>query len=148
MTQQTLWVYPAVEDVRQQLFQKLFAWQAIATSHPRIQSSRYQVRACLGAASNIFVFEIVNFHSGGFGQRRNSNIQGSPRKITRREGNARSCLQSCGGQNVCRNELRERMVVLSVSLGLAARSIVRKAGRGYGFVAQVPYGHQVRLYIF
>jgi len=43
MTQQTLWVYPAVEDVRQQLLQKLFAWQAIATSHPRIQSSRYQV---------------------------------------------------------------------------------------------------------
>jgi hypothetical protein len=43
MTQQTLWVYPAVEEVRQQLLQKLFAWQAIATSHPRIQSSRYQV---------------------------------------------------------------------------------------------------------
>jgi len=42
MTQQILWVYPAVEDVRQQLFQKLFAWEAIATSHPRIQSSRYQ----------------------------------------------------------------------------------------------------------
>ncbi|OXA50597.1 Dynein heavy chain, cytoplasmic [Folsomia candida] len=43
MTQQTLWVYPAAEEVRQQLLQKLFAWQAIATSHPRIQSSRYQV---------------------------------------------------------------------------------------------------------
>lgn len=43
MTQQTLWVYPAVEEVRQQLFQKLFAWQAICTSHSRIQSSRYQV---------------------------------------------------------------------------------------------------------
>ena len=51
MTQQTLWAYPAVEDVRQQLFQKLFAWQAITTSHPRIQSSRYQVGLEKGQAS-------------------------------------------------------------------------------------------------
>ncbi|ODM96402.1 Dynein heavy chain, cytoplasmic [Orchesella cincta] len=44
-------VYPAVEEVRQQLFQKLFAWQAICTSHPRIQSSRYQVGLEKGQAA-------------------------------------------------------------------------------------------------
>jgi dynein heavy chain 1 len=51
MTQQTLWVYPAVEEVRSDLIQKLLAWQAIATSHPRIQSSRYQVVVEKGAPS-------------------------------------------------------------------------------------------------
>jgi dynein heavy chain 1 len=51
MTQQTLWVYPPGEEVRQQLTQKLFAWQAIATSHPRIQSSRYQVGLEKGSAT-------------------------------------------------------------------------------------------------
>lgn len=52
MTQQTLWVYPAGEEVRQQLLQKLFAWQAIATSHPRIQSSRYSVGLEKGSATS------------------------------------------------------------------------------------------------
>jgi len=43
MTQQTLWAFPPVEDIRQQLLTKLFAWEAIITLQPRIQSSRYQV---------------------------------------------------------------------------------------------------------
>lgn len=43
MTQQALWVFPPVEDIRQQLLTKLFAWEAIITLQPRIQSSRYQV---------------------------------------------------------------------------------------------------------
>ncbi|CAB0033630.1 unnamed protein product [Trichogramma brassicae] len=43
ITNQTMYLYPSIEDARFQIMQQLFAWQAIVTSQTRIQSSRYQV---------------------------------------------------------------------------------------------------------
>ena len=44
ITNQVMYVNPAVEDAQYQLLQELFAWEAIVTMLPRIQHSRYQVR--------------------------------------------------------------------------------------------------------
>ncbi|XP_046434442.1 dynein heavy chain, cytoplasmic isoform X5 [Neodiprion pinetum] len=43
ITNQTMYLYPSIEDARFQIMQQLFAWQAIVTSQIRLQSSRYQV---------------------------------------------------------------------------------------------------------
>ncbi|XP_034944602.1 dynein heavy chain, cytoplasmic isoform X1 [Chelonus insularis] len=43
ITNQTMYLYPSIEDARFQIMQQLFAWQAIVTSQVRLQSSRYQV---------------------------------------------------------------------------------------------------------
>ncbi|XP_054005626.1 dynein heavy chain, cytoplasmic isoform X1 [Hylaeus anthracinus] len=43
ITNQTMYLYPSIEDARFQIMQQLFAWQAIVTSQMRLQSSRYQV---------------------------------------------------------------------------------------------------------
>ncbi|XP_043279701.1 dynein heavy chain, cytoplasmic isoform X3 [Venturia canescens] len=43
ITNQTMYLYPSIEDARFQIMQQLFAWQAIVTSQSRLQSSRYQV---------------------------------------------------------------------------------------------------------
>ncbi|XP_076178666.1 dynein heavy chain, cytoplasmic isoform X5 [Ptiloglossa arizonensis] len=43
ITNQTMYLYPSIEDARFQIMQQLFAWQAIVTSQLRLQSSRYQV---------------------------------------------------------------------------------------------------------
>lgn len=43
ITNQTMYLYPSIEEARFQIMQQLFAWQAIVTSQQRLQSSRYQV---------------------------------------------------------------------------------------------------------
>ncbi|XP_064603299.1 cytoplasmic dynein 1 heavy chain 1-like isoform X2 [Liolophura sinensis] len=43
ITNQVIYVQPSVEDARFNIMQELFAWEAIITSLPRIQHSRYQV---------------------------------------------------------------------------------------------------------
>lgn len=43
ITNQLIYVNPPVEDARYHIMQELFAWEAIVTSLPRIQHSRYQV---------------------------------------------------------------------------------------------------------
>lgn len=43
ITNQTMYLYPSIEEARFQIMQQLFAWQAIVTSQLRLQSSRYQV---------------------------------------------------------------------------------------------------------
>ncbi|KOC68078.1 Dynein heavy chain, cytoplasmic [Habropoda laboriosa] len=43
ITNQTMYLYPSIEDARFQIMQQLFAWQAIVTSQVRLQSSRYNV---------------------------------------------------------------------------------------------------------
>ncbi|CAG9813267.1 unnamed protein product [Phaedon cochleariae] len=43
ITNQTMYLYPSIEEARSQIMQQLFAWQAIVTSQQRLQSSRYQV---------------------------------------------------------------------------------------------------------
>lgn len=52
ITNQVIYVQPSVEDARFNIMQELFAWEAIITSLPRIQHSRYQVQTyimwCLG----------------------------------------------------------------------------------------------------
>lgn len=43
ITNQTMYLYPSIEEARFQIMQQLFAWQAIVMSQQRLQSSRYQV---------------------------------------------------------------------------------------------------------
>ncbi|KAL1512644.1 hypothetical protein ABEB36_002203 [Hypothenemus hampei] len=43
ITNQTMYLYPSIEEARFQIMQQLFAWEAIVTSQLRLQSSRYQV---------------------------------------------------------------------------------------------------------
>ncbi|XP_050499617.1 dynein heavy chain, cytoplasmic isoform X4 [Diabrotica virgifera virgifera] len=43
ITNQTMYLYPSIEEARFLIMQQLFAWQAIVTSQQRLQSSRYQV---------------------------------------------------------------------------------------------------------
>lgn len=43
ITNQTMYLYPSIEEAQFQIMQQLFAWQAIVTSQQRLQSSRYQV---------------------------------------------------------------------------------------------------------
>ncbi|XP_060529688.1 dynein heavy chain, cytoplasmic isoform X3 [Cylas formicarius] len=43
ITNQTMYLYPSIEEARFQIMQQMFAWQAIVTSQQRLQSSRYQV---------------------------------------------------------------------------------------------------------
>ncbi|XP_025833356.1 dynein heavy chain, cytoplasmic [Agrilus planipennis] len=43
ITNQTMYLYPSIEEARFQIMQQLFAWQAIVLSQQRLQSSRYQV---------------------------------------------------------------------------------------------------------
>ncbi|XP_063237430.1 dynein heavy chain, cytoplasmic isoform X2 [Bacillus rossius redtenbacheri] len=43
ITNQTMYLFPSIEEARFQIMQQLFAWQAIVTSQTRLQSSRYQV---------------------------------------------------------------------------------------------------------
>lgn len=43
ITNQTMYLYPSIEEARFQIMQQLFAWQAIVTSQQRLQSTRYQV---------------------------------------------------------------------------------------------------------
>ncbi|KAI4467240.1 dynein heavy chain [Holotrichia oblita] len=43
ITNQTMYLFPSIEEARFQIMQQLFAWQAIVTSQQRLQSSRYQV---------------------------------------------------------------------------------------------------------
>lgn len=43
ITNQTMYMHPAIEQARYQIMEQLFSWQAIVTSQNRIQSTRYQV---------------------------------------------------------------------------------------------------------
>ncbi|KAG0726862.1 Dynein heavy chain, cytoplasmic [Chionoecetes opilio] len=43
ITNQTMYMHPAIEQARYQIMEQLFGWQAIVTSQNRIQSTRYQV---------------------------------------------------------------------------------------------------------
>lgn len=43
ITNQTMYLFPSIEEARFQIMQQLFAWQAIVTSQQKLQSSRYQV---------------------------------------------------------------------------------------------------------
>ncbi|XP_044265029.1 dynein heavy chain, cytoplasmic isoform X6 [Tribolium madens] len=43
ITNQTMYLYPSIEEARFQIMQQLFAWEAIVMSQQRLQSSRYQV---------------------------------------------------------------------------------------------------------
>ncbi|XP_017775192.1 PREDICTED: dynein heavy chain, cytoplasmic isoform X3 [Nicrophorus vespilloides] len=43
ITNQTMYLYPSIEEARFQIMQQMFAWQAIVTSQQRLQSTRYQV---------------------------------------------------------------------------------------------------------
>ncbi|GLV39725.1 Dynein heavy chain 64C [Carabus blaptoides fortunei] len=43
ITNQTMYLFPSIEEARFQIMQQLFAWQAIVTSQLRLQSCRYQV---------------------------------------------------------------------------------------------------------
>ncbi|KAK3866515.1 hypothetical protein Pcinc_027959 [Petrolisthes cinctipes] len=43
ITNQTMYMHPAIEQARHQIMEQLFSWQAIVTSQNRIQSTRYQV---------------------------------------------------------------------------------------------------------
>ncbi|XP_065167911.1 dynein heavy chain, cytoplasmic isoform X2 [Atheta coriaria] len=43
ITNQTMYLFPSIEEARFQIMQQMFAWQAIVTSQQRLQSTRYQV---------------------------------------------------------------------------------------------------------
>ena len=44
ITNQTMYLHPPLAEGRCKLLEQLLAWEAIVTSQPRIQSSRFQVK--------------------------------------------------------------------------------------------------------
>lgn len=55
ITNQTMYMHPAIEQARYQIMEQLFGWQAIVTSQNRIQSTRYQV----GGRGDCIVYSTV-----------------------------------------------------------------------------------------